>query len=58
MMHYTHFKHWTGKLDPEHVYNNQLIHLDKTQYMNMCFCQYMDSPNICNLRTPSIDSMT
>ena len=58
MLHYTHFQRYTVQLYLEHGYNNQLFHLGKTQFMNLWFWKYLDSPAIRNQRIPSIGSHT
>ena len=42
----------------EHICNDKLVQLDKTQNMNLGFCQYLDSLNIWNLSAPSIGYQT
>ena len=39
-------QHWIGKMDLEHVWNYQLVHLYKTQHTILYLCQYLNSPVI------------
>ena len=56
MLYYIHSQHYIDKMDLEHVWNDQLSQLDKTQYMILYLCKYLDNPTICNQRTPLIGS--
>ena len=38
VLNYTHVQHLIGWLDMEHMWNDQLVHLDKTQYIILYFC--------------------
>ena len=56
MLHCTSFWDYYEKLCLEHMRNNQLVHFDKTQYMLLCFCQYLDSFVRWNQSAPPVDS--
>ena len=46
------------EMDLEHGCNDIFFHLDKTQYMNLCFYIYLNNPDIWNQITPSISAQT
>ena len=50
------YQHNIEQMELEHVWDYQLFHLDKTQFIILYFCQYLGITAILNQRTPWIGS--